>query len=684
MSQSKAIRLLTPAIAVAAAAFANPSVAQEKPLSHLSACTGGAFSTEEDFMTGGKKPFDGNPYISDGDILSPNGEVCARNRELVQRYDVTQDLGLDALDILDFDARIVAFSTELDSPHGNFGAGDLLITDGMGLGVVIPNSALTAAFNIRNDVGLDEVKLIGPADRLRRFVTAAAGVPSDGWQDGRLQSLVKELRIDIWFSIEGTVFDRERPILDGDILSVTGAIVATNRDLLAPAAPAGLPNDGVDFGLDALAAPRTLPDDVKPLATILFSTEVNFSDKISFTDGDVLNVGGTIVATNQDLVSAFAPKAKFLGLDALWFPFEVGGDPRITTLCDRSVGDFNGGITFVGGPGTGLYEQPLSSPPALTDTYTAACGRYVPIDGGLPVPPTGVQRFRVAYREAGEPIPATPGDPATPAIDTMWHLKRGMWKFIPMVGWQWVCEQPATLATSAGGWMNAQDYIDAKNGIGSYIGCPNPELRLAVWNTLSLPAGTPVGDPVPGVRDREDHYVVWLEWEDSSSSIHREPVDHHLQLDNTLPVIAKYPDGLQIRLADGTLVPACGETPAGTADLEVWGQFRDRHYEHFALSLKGGLPPATAGYGPHFYYDPTDGTAGVKNTDDTGTVPDGTTVHLRDISLNDLGESFQDCCYYLELRAFDRVIRHAFNGTIVNDITGSVWSEAFMTFAAAP
>ena len=103
---------------------------------------------------------------------------------------------------------------------------------------------------------------------------------------------------------------------------------------------------------------------------------------------------------------------------------------------------------------------------------------------------------------------------------------------------RWVCEQPAILSTDGNGWMNSQEYLDAKNGTGSYIGCPH-ELRLAVWNTLGLPAGTPTGDPIPAVRDREDHYVVWLEWEDAALAMHREPVDHHVQLDNTLPISSR-------------------------------------------------------------------------------------------------------------------------------------------------
>jgi hypothetical protein len=679
-----ATRVHSLVLSMAAAALLTaplPALAQSPPFKNLKACEGGAFSTEEDFMMMHGEPFDGNPYISDGDLLSPNGQVCARNAELLQRFDVKVDLGLDGVDVLSLDG-LIAFSTELDSPFGTFTAGDLLLTTGAS----IPNSALVAPFGINYNIGLDELKFIGKIDDIRRFIEVVQRTGREGWTGERLRAALKQFNIDIWFSIEGTFWNRERPpILDGDILSASGSIIATNRDLLAPSVPAGIPVEGVDFGVDAFAVAREAIAGARDLSAMFFSTELNYEGKPSFTDGDVLRQGGSVVITNSALVAAFNPAAKFLGLDALWFPFgRIPRDPRITTMCELSVGEFNGGIVPIGGSGTGLHESPLTSPPALTDTLTRPCGLFVPIDGFLPVPPSNVKRFRVAYREFTEPVPGIIGDPGTPAVQTVWHLKKGMFKWIPLVGFEWVCEQPSILATDGNGWMNAQDYIDAKNGIGSYVGCPH-ELRLAVWNTMALPAGTPTGEPIPAVRDREDHYALWLEWEDTAAVMHRESVDHNLQLDNTLPIIAAFPNGLQLRLTDGvTEVPACGEAPAGTSEFQVWGQFLDRYYSGFSLGLKGGNPPAAAGYGPHQFYDPTDGTLGVKNTDDTGTTPDATTVRLRDISLLDLGSSATKCCYFLEMYVYDRAIRHTFDGTFVNSFTGGNWSYAFMTFAGAP
>ena len=88
---------LLPAISLAAI---SPAAAQEAPFRNLAACRDGAFSVEEDFMMTRGEPFDGNPYISDGDLLSTNGQVCARNAELLRRFDVRVDLGLDAVDRL--------------------------------------------------------------------------------------------------------------------------------------------------------------------------------------------------------------------------------------------------------------------------------------------------------------------------------------------------------------------------------------------------------------------------------------------------------------------------------------------------------------------------------------------------------------------------------------------------------
>lgn len=642
-----------------------PATARAQATSYpLDNCRYGAFSTEEDFMMTEGEPYDGNPYISDGDLLGVNGLLCARNADLLRNFDVGEDLGLDAVDIVNLERRIVAFSTELDSRHGNFTAGDLLITPN----TVIPNAALVAKFQINYNIGLDGIQFIGEPQAILTFIQEASRVPREQWLRGILPELLARYKVDIWFTVEGSWPPGKKypTILDGDLLSARdGIVVLSQEQFFTAAAPAGIPQRGVDFGLDAVSAART-----GDRTTVHFSTEILFNgQEISFTDGDVLNVGGAVVRAHADLVTPFTPAADFLGLDALWANDAVAREPNIQTMCgdERLVTDFDGGIVAPGSAGTGLYRQnPTAAWPA--GQPRRPCGEYVPIGGFLPA--TGITRFRVAYREAGTAIPA-PGD--AKGIRTNWQLKeqRILWPGIP------VCLYLGMeLNTDADGWMDAAAYLGARDG--TLTGCVHDELRLAVWDTNNRMG--------LGPADQDGHYVLWLEWEESGGALRKEGFEHHLQLDNTLPKLAPYPDGLQLRLPDGTtVVPACGET-ASVSQFQVWGQFEDAYYRDFWLNLRGGLPPAAKSYGPHAYYEPTDGTAGVKHTDETGTTPDGTTVYLRDIDMKDLGDSFVDCCYVLDLWVRDAAIRHSFNRRVVNDTSdATIWlGNTFITFAAAP
>jgi hypothetical protein len=333
--------------------------------------------------------------------------------------------------------------------------------------------------------------------------------------------------------------------------------------------------------------------------------------------------------------------------------------PNIQQLCgDHDAGDFDGGMVLPGNPGTGLYkDDPNATWPA--GRPRRPCGEYVPIDGFLP--PAGVNRFRVAYRKAGDPIPA-PGDPTTLTIQTKWILRdRNPGPFCAV--------NPAhILETDADGWMDASLYLEAKNGGPSTDFCTNSGLRLAVWDTKGL-------DAIGG--DSNGHYVVWLEWDDGA--MHSEPYEHHIQLDNTKPVI----NDLCLRLEDGvTPIGPCGGTGPINGTLTVFADFEDDYYWGYRLRIRGGDPPSSKYYGWHYYYD---GTPEVANTDTTGTFPDATTVYLRDVDLNDLN-NFTDCCYVLDLWVRDSAIRHSFNHRYANDISGSstFWANDFLTFAAMP
>ncbi|MBU4263149.1 MAG: VCBS repeat-containing protein [Proteobacteria bacterium] len=280
----------------------------------LKFCSEFAYSLEEDFVTQGPTPPDGNRIISDGDLLGKNCAVCARNADLLQKYDIAADLGLDAVDVVDVELYLVAFSTELDSPYGQFTAGDLLVTNG----AVIPNIALLDKFKtLRADYGLDALQLVGSPDRVISFLKYASTISRQEWLNNpeRLAAMLEEFDIDILFSIEGIGPDPAAPaFLDGDLLSARfGIVVEKNSSLLPLSVPAGIPDRGVDFGLDAAALVQAAT-----VSPIYFSTEILFHGKTSFTDGDMLEAGDGVIIPNGDLVICFEPKAGFIGLDALF------------------------------------------------------------------------------------------------------------------------------------------------------------------------------------------------------------------------------------------------------------------------------------------------------------------------------------------------------------------------------
>ena len=324
----KSSRLLLCCLLLGSVFLIAPAQADEQGvLANLPACAQWGFSTEEDFLTDGPLPADGNPIISDGDLLGRNHTVCARNRELLAKWDVAVDLGLDAVDLVDVERALVAFSTELDDPRGRFGAGDLLATNG----TVIPNLVLLTKFQVGHDMGLDGLQFIGATENIIDFLNRAATFSREEWlkAPGLLFDLLQTFKVDIWISTESTELRASTvSILDGDLLSVgTGTVVVRQADLLPVAVPAGLPARGVDFGLDAVAANRS-----GAIQTIRFSTEILFRGKPPFTDGDVLLKGNGVEVPNYDLIKAFEPRAKFLGLDALHVNLPVTARPGYLPL----------------------------------------------------------------------------------------------------------------------------------------------------------------------------------------------------------------------------------------------------------------------------------------------------------------------------------------------------------------
>jgi hypothetical protein len=270
------------------------------------------FSTEEDFM--GVTPDGAFQIISDGDLLNMDGPVVVKNKDLLMMYDENNDLGLDAVDVVLFEKNIIAFSTELDSTHGLFTAGDLIST----VGGVIPNRALLYNWNnlIRNNLGLDAVQFIGKQDMIIDFLFTVSSLPINYFSTNpqELSAYLNRYEIDIWFSTEGTPYPPEKPMfLDGDVLSAkNGTVVVHQFDLIPPPTPAGLPDRGVDYGLDGLLCMRN-----GDRAFIHFSTEILNYEPL-FTDGDLLkfNTPGVVVK-NPKLIEKYKSKTQFLGLDAI-------------------------------------------------------------------------------------------------------------------------------------------------------------------------------------------------------------------------------------------------------------------------------------------------------------------------------------------------------------------------------
>jgi hypothetical protein len=310
--RKKVLWFLSFAILIPVALFSLRRTVVSQTTAQLDKCAEFAYSTEVDFVTKGPLPPDGNPIISDGDLLGPNHSVCMRNSDLLSKFDLQIDLGLDAVDVIDVANNLVAFSTELDDPEKRFTEGDLLTT----WGAVIPNQALLIAFQVQGDRGLDAVHFVGKKDNLLAFHETIMNISRAEWlkDPGSLITELDRFQISLWFSIEGTEQSASVvSILDGDLLSADGVIVRSNADLLPVSVPAGVPNRGVDFGLDAFSAARS-PD----FSMAVFSTEILYRDEASFTDGDVLAAGDGIDTQDVDLYKPFEPLADFLGTDALY------------------------------------------------------------------------------------------------------------------------------------------------------------------------------------------------------------------------------------------------------------------------------------------------------------------------------------------------------------------------------
>ena len=580
----------------------------------LAGCKEFAFSTEEDFVTHGPEPPDGNPIISDGDLLGlvtdvsggVGCRVCARNRDLLSAFNLQlrADLGLDAADVIDVEGYLVAFSTELDSPplgQFQFTAGDLLVTNG----VIIPNIALTDPFTVTYDIGLDAVHFVGDVEAIIAFLDQLrqGEVPPPG----QFAGMLADFDIDIWFSTEGTFTpDPLKPpvFLDGDLLSARfGTIVASNDVLLPPSVPAGIPERGVDFGLDAATTNR-----VGSRERIHFSTEILFDGEPTFTDGDVLRFGNGVAAKNDDLIGCFEPMVKELGLDALSVSMPVTRpcESRITKIAGVDLADIGGdGMALTGTVGSITASVPF--------------GGWIDIQGSIC---DDVQEYRVAYRRAGTVSPWT-GMDVLPALN--WTVKDDA--FIP----PW----PDCLGTM--GWMSDADgWYDGANyrqlTYPSLGGC-NSGLALTVWDSSHINVG--LGGP-------DALYEVVLAVKTATGIV--SGTVHLVQLDNTPPVA-------ELEKVAGI----CNAYDDGDMPLMVTGRFSDTHFYRYRLRITGdgyGWYP----YSPVAYYDDA-----LDNVIDIGTVNWANYVDLHGVDVHDLAANPVPCGYTVDLRAWERTLWCTFN-----------------------
>ncbi len=571
----------------------------------LENCEEFAFSTSEDFVTRGPEPPDGNPIISDGDLLGMNCVVCARNANLLQGYDIADDLGLDAVDVINVDNYWVALSTELDSPNqGQFTAGDLLITNV----TIIPNRALTALIDqggVDYDIGLDAVHFVGAIEDIVGFLDSVIDVPREGWLDplDKLAGMLDDKGIDIWFSTEGTYGDVAKPVfLDGDLLSVVkGTVIASNYELL----PTGIQEREVDFGLDAVTSDRN-PQDT---SNVHFSTEILFEGDFNFTDGDLLKLGSdSVVMTNKDLVECFEPSAMMLGLDAVSVgaPGEPGCTSQLTRIGGVDVADIN--------PTDGTINAGV-----LGYNAPAPFGGTFELQGTIC---DDVDQFRVVYRQEGT---SDPWEPMKVLGSKNWQVKVDA--FIPPGP---DCLSTQNWSSDGSGWFVATDYRHLSEAA---LGGCNPDLALTVWESAIAVSG---GDAL---------YELMLVTESASMVI--SDTLRLVQLDNTAPLVELEKNaGTCNTLTPGDFLPT---------GYMVDASMQDDFFYKYQLKLSGN------GYAPYpylpvaYYDDATD------NVIDTGTVSWPNYVGLDEVDLAVLADPPVYCGYTVWLTGWDRALVGSFN-----------------------
>lgn len=151
---------------------------------------------------------------------------------------------------------------------------------------------------------------------------------------------------EIWFStgIGFTSGSLKETVSDGDLLSMNGHVIYSNSDLVGRL---GIMPMVPDLGLDAV--------DIGPGGEVFFSCEdADLSETLGqLQHGDLLSNKGRIVATNQQLTSAFIPEppAPDVGLDAV----QVRGTGEILFSIEEPL--FSEGLGVMLNPGDLLSNK---------------------------------------------------------------------------------------------------------------------------------------------------------------------------------------------------------------------------------------------------------------------------------------------------------------------------------------
>lgn len=519
---------------------------------NLAGCKGLWFSTSEDFRAQELEPPDG-PVISDGDLLafdlsSGGSQFCARNKDLLRVFDITTfDLGLDALDqvvIGDGQLVIAAFSTEIDSVNGpgQFTAGDLLFTTG----AIVPNNALLGQFGLPRllNLGLDAVWIEGSREAKESLLDnlTSVGVDELRRNPDLLPEILEQTNTDILFSTEGTSPEvQDSKFIDGDLLSAKDGIIVQSNAALLPGLPAGIPDRGVDYGLDAYTPARDRNRSIE-----LFSTEIQADDG-ALSDGDILKPGPTVFLRNLHVLEPFGPSDTDMGLDAL--ADELGDiaslcRPKITTISDIDVLDINQTTGLFG-----LTGDPVDRP----------FGGWIRVQGFVPdtdCPQYATHEFRV--------LVSVDGGPETPVLhnaDLKWRRNVS-----PCIR----SDAPYTsrdYSPMDRGWFTLTDYW-------RFSECPD-DASLAFWNS-SLNAS----EAAEFVTFRLELRPIRGGFPEFSDSV-------TIRLDNNAPeemVLELYDVGATTPFGDQCKIDFQG----GDIVMDIKGRVRDDHFSHYDLRWTGG------------------------------------------------------------------------------------------------